>query len=192
VLLAAVLALALVTVPPAAGRLLALADLRLRRARLLVGALGLQVLVLSVVPDGPPALLRAGHLASYVLLGAFVWVNRGVPGLVVAGLGGALNALAIAANAGVMPASHEALRRAGMPAELGRFTNSAALEDARLAFLGDVFAVPAGLPLSGVFSAGDVLVALAAIYGVHATCGSRPGTALRRRLERRPAAAPAL
>jgi hypothetical protein len=55
-----------------------------------------------------------------------------------------------------MPASPSALARAGLPATLDRFTNSAAVGDPALAALGDVWAIPSGLPLAGVFSAGDV------------------------------------
>jgi hypothetical protein len=181
-LLAVAFAVALVTVPLLGGRLWALGELSFRRSRLLVAAVGLQVAALTVAADASPALPRAGHLISYVLLGAFVWANRHVAGVALASLGGALNAAAIAANGGVMPASPAALRQAGMPATLDHFTNSAALEGARLWWLGDVFAIPAGLPLAGVFSVGDVVLALGAAYGLHATCGSRLGAAVRRRV----------
>jgi hypothetical protein len=43
----------------------------------------------------------------------------------------------------------------------------------RLAFLGDVFAVPASWPLSNVFSVGDMLIAVGLAWGVHRICGSR-------------------
>ena len=61
--------------------------------------------------------------------------------------GGALNALTIAANGGQMPASEAAVRAAGLPVDVDRFVNSGVLEDPRLAWLGDVFASPAWLPL---------------------------------------------
>jgi hypothetical protein len=40
------------------------------------------------------------------------------------------------------------------------FQNSTALAAPRLAFLGDVFSLPASWPLSNVFSVGDILIAL--------------------------------
>ncbi len=181
-LLAVVFAIALATVPPLGGRLSALGDLELRRSSLLVAAVALQVLALTVAAGAPPVLPRAAHLASYVLLGAFLWANRRVPGLPLAGLGGALNAAAITANGGVMPASLNALREAGMAPVLDHFTNSAAVEGAHLWWLGDVFAVPAGLPLASVFSVGDVVITAGVAYGLHAACGSRASAAVTRRL----------
>jgi Family of unknown function (DUF5317) len=85
------------------------------------------------------------------------------PGLLLVGSGGTLNAIAIVANGLVMPASPSALARAGLPATLDRFTNSVAVADPALAALGDVWAIPSGLPLAGVFSAGDVVIALGAL-----------------------------
>ena len=171
-LIAAVFAVALATVPLAGGSLSALGRVILRRRGLLLAAVALQVVALTVAADGPESLPRAGHLASYGLLGAFVWANRHVPGLLLAGSGGALNLAAIAANGGVMPASPTALREAGMAATVAGFSNSEALADPRLWWLGDVFAVPAGLPLATVFSVGDVVLVLGAAYGVHAMSGS--------------------
>jgi hypothetical protein len=88
--------------------------------------------------------------------------------------GGALNLIAIVANGGVMPASEAALRRAGLDAEAG-FSNSAHVADARVAWLGDVFAVPASWPLSNVFSIGDVVVVAGIGYLVWRQC--RPAAA---------------
>jgi hypothetical protein len=48
------------------------------------------------------------------------------------------------------------------------------LPDPRLAFLGDVFAIPRGWPLANVFSVGDVLIAVGVVVAVHGICGSRP------------------
>jgi hypothetical protein len=88
-------------------------------------------------------------------------------------LGAALNLLAITANGGVMPASAEALAAAGLPAAEPGFESSAALADPRLAFLGDVFAIPASWPLSNVFSVGDVCIGAGLTWGLHRICGSR-------------------
>ncbi len=53
------------------------------------------------------------------------------------------------------------------------FRNSAAVAHPRLAFLGDVFAVPASWPLSNVFSVGDLLIAVGLAWGLLRICGSR-------------------
>ncbi len=60
------------------------------------------------------------------------------------------------------------------------FTNSDAVEGANLAFLGDVFAIPAGWPGANVFSVGDVVIVLGALLALHALCGSRLGARLPR------------
>lgn len=170
-----VLALCLATVPLAGGRLMALTEVELRGAPLMLAALGVQVLILAVLPDLPDAVAKALHGLSYVLAGAFLWANRRIPGLPLLALGACLNFVAIAANGGVMPASADALATAGVAHEAGEFTNSAAVADPRLGFLGDVFAVPAGWPGANVFSVGDVAILAGALWGVHRLCGSRLG-----------------
>ena len=46
-------------------------------------------------------------------------------------------------------------RTAGLDVRSGEFANSDLVENAHLAFLGDVFAIPAGWPGANVFSVGD-------------------------------------
>lgn len=173
-------ALSLVSVLLAGGRLVALAELRPRHVWLIAAALATQVAIISVFPGGDTAAYETVHLASYLLAGAFAWLNRRIPGFALALAGGASNFIVIAANGGVMPASAEALRTAGLSERGDAFQNSALVEDARLAFLGDVFAVPASWPVSNVFSAGDVLIVGGILYGLHVICGSRPARALGR------------
>ena len=103
----------------------------------------------------------------------FLLANRRVPGMALVGLGAALNLLAIVANGGVMPASAEALAAAGLPAGGPGFQNSGVVADPRLAFLGDIFAIPASWPLSNVFSVGDVCIGAGLAWGAHRVCGSR-------------------
>ena len=172
-LLAASLALTLVTVPLAGGRLSRLAELRLRHGWAMFVALGAQVLIVSVVPEGPERLYEAIHLGSYLLAAYFFIVNRRIPFLWLLALGALFNFLAIAANGGVMPASRDALESAGLLTDVDHFTNSGVVEDPKLLFLGDVFAVPAPLPIANVFSIGDVCMALGAFLLVHAVTGSR-------------------
>jgi hypothetical protein len=169
VLFAVALVLVLAAVPLTGGRLGALAELRLRAPGLAVGAIVLQVLVISVLTGAPEWLGRAGHLASYALLAGFAWANRRVPGVALMAAGGALNVLAISVNGGVMPAAPGALAAAGIPVTDG-FANAAALAHPHLLVLGDVFAVPAGVPVSGTFSVGDVLLVAGAAWGVLRIC----------------------
>ena len=165
------LAVALATVPLAGGRLGRLADLELRAGWLVLAALAVQIVIISVVPDASPELSRALHMGTYALAGVFVAANRGVPGFWAIGLGGALNFTAIAANGGIMPASPEAVRAAGLELD-DSFENSAPVTDPELLFLGDVFATPDLLPVDNVFSVGDVLIAVGAVLCMHRTCRS--------------------
>src|SRR3954447_21105036 len=112
-LLLAGLLLAALSVPLAGGRLGALAELRFRSPWLLAAGLGLQIVIISVVPGGSPAWHHVAHIASYGFAAAFVVANRRIPFLWLVGCGGLLNFVAIGANGGVMPASASALRTAG-------------------------------------------------------------------------------
>jgi Family of unknown function (DUF5317) len=171
VALVAVVVLSALAVPLSGGRLGALAELRLRHVWAVYVALGLGVLAIELpgLPDGLRSLLL---VAAYPVGAVFLAANWRVPGILLTALGAALNLLAITANGGVMPASPAALARAGLADDPG-FQNSTVLADPRLAFLGDVFAVPASWPLSNVFSVGDVLIAVGLAWGLHRICGSR-------------------
>jgi Family of unknown function (DUF5317) len=171
-ILVAVVVLAALTVPLAGGRLGALVELRLRRVWAIFAALALQVAALDLpgLPEGARAVLV---VASYPVGALFLAANWRVPGMGLVALGGALNLVAILANGGVMPASPSALAGAGLPPDEPGFQNSAAVADPRLAFLGDVFHVPASWPLSNVFSVGDVLIALGVAWALHRVSGSR-------------------
>lgn len=162
----------MLTVPLLGGRLSRLAELEFRHAWLAVAALAVQVLIISVLPGGAFGLSAEIHLLSYGLLGAFVVLNRRIPGLLVIGLGGALNLAAIASNGGVMPANPAALEAAGLDERAG-FANSAPARDAPLGFLGDIFTVPAWFPVHNVFSVGDVLIVLGAFLLLHRAGGSQ-------------------
>jgi len=174
------------TVPLAGGRLSALADLRFRGIGLLAVALGVQVLILAVLDDADPTLLGAVYIGTFLAAGAFIVANRRVPGVLLLGLGGALNATAIIANGGVMPARPGALEAAGRPVAEESFRNSAAVADPHLPWLGDTFAIPSGVPLANVFSVGDLVLLLGALVLLHVTCETAPGAAMSRRRSRSP------
>lgn len=167
--------LCVATVPLAGGQLGALADVRLRAGWLLIAALAIQIVIVSVVPGWSEGGHNAAHLASYGLLAAFLLANWRLPYVWLIAVGGALNFVAIAANRGVMPADPDALARAGLSLDAEGFSNSSAVEDPRLPFLGDVLATPASWPVSNVFSVGDVVIVLGAFMALHAICGSRLG-----------------
>jgi Family of unknown function (DUF5317) len=151
---ALVLALAL------CGSLTALAGLRLRSAWLLPAALGVQVLVVNVLLDLPEGAARVAHLATYVAAAVFLALNLRVAGVAWIAAGTAMNAVTIALNGGVLPASPRALEQAGWSADDAGFANSTPVDGARLAFLGDNYVTPDWVPFSNVYSLGDVVIVL--------------------------------
>lgn len=173
-LIGLIVLIALASVPLFGGNLGRLADLGLRLVWLAVGALAVQVLIVNVIPGaGSHGTHAAIAIATYVVLAGVIAANIRIPGVAIVALGGLGNALAIVANGGVMPASASALATAGLEADPGVYTNSALVEHARLAFLGDVFAIPASIPAANVFSVGDILLAVGAGVVIHHACGSR-------------------
>ena len=167
-----VAALIVASVPLTGGSLRQLLRLPLVAPWLLPLTLALQVLVINVVPDAPEPLPVLVHLLTYLLAAGFLWANRHITGMPLLALGGAMNGIAIAANAGTLPASASALRRAGWDTSGTEFANSAVLDHPRLAWLGDNFAIPAPIPFANVFSLGDVVIILGAAIIIHS--GSRP------------------
>jgi hypothetical protein len=163
----------LASVPLARGRLSALADLPLRKPGLAAAAIGLQVLIISVFPGGHQAFHTTVHMLSYVLLGAFAVVNRHIPGVIIAGLGGLSNFIVIAVNGGVMPTNPDTLASFQGADTKGQFTNSAIVEHPKLMFMGDTLATPSSLPLHTVFSVGDLLLMFGVAVLVHTACGSK-------------------
>ena len=138
-------------------------------------ALAMQVVGLEVVEDGAVWVVHVLHLGSYALAAAWIVANRDVPGVLLAGIGGGANLLAIGTNGGVMPAHPAAVELAGLPAADG-FVNSAAATDAPLWWLGDVFATPASWPLANVFSVGDVVLMVGFVVLLWAASAPRPAT----------------
>jgi hypothetical protein len=172
--LALAFCLLLLTLPVAGGRLSRLEEVRIQWLWLVVVAFAIQVVLVTVVPEGDETLHRVAHVFTYALAGACI--VRNIPELRflwVVALGGLLNLIAIVANGGVMPASRGALSAAGLDVRSGEFANSDLVENANVAFLGDAFAIPAGWPGANVFSAGDALMIVGAFLVLHAATGSR-------------------
>lgn len=181
--LVAFFVLALLSVPLLGGRPGRLADLRVERAWVAGLALALQILIVSVIPGASRLGLTIVHVASYVLAGYFLWINRRIAGLPIVGLGWALNALVIGANGGVMPAGPAVAEAGARGAEVAsaQFLNSRPLAAPRLGFLGDNFSLPQSWPFHNVFSVGDVLIAVGAFVVLHWACGSLVSDSFSRR-----------
>jgi hypothetical protein len=162
VLILVCVALALLVVPLAGGRWSAIAAIPWRHRWLLPVALVAQTAVVEL-HGLPGALAAAAHVLTYAMAAAFVAVNRHVAGLWLLALGGAANGVTIALNHGTLPADPHALAVAGIAPE-GSFVNSGVVAHPVLGWLGDVFAVPQGVPLANVFSAGDVLIVAGAVW----------------------------
>jgi hypothetical protein len=139
------------------GRPSRLASVRLRHVGAIAAALVVQILIVELF-TGPEALLQAAHTATYLVALWFMIANRQVPGLWLIGLGAISNGLTISLNGGTLPARPGALQAAGIALHPDRFVNSGVLAHPHLAWLGDIFAVPAPLPLANVFSIGDILI----------------------------------
>jgi hypothetical protein len=156
------------------GSLTALAGLQLRSTWLLPAALGAQVLIVNILVDLPDGVARAAHLVTYVAVGVFLALNLRVAGVAWIAAGTAMNAVTIALNGGVLPASARALEQAGWSADDARFANSTPVEGARLAFLGDNHVTPDWVPFSNVYSVGDVLIVLGVFVLVYRGTRRRP------------------
>ena len=167
-------AAALLAVVATGGRLKQLAEIRLRHTWVLFTALAVQVIIISLIPESRPALLGSAHVGSYLAAGAFLFINRRLPGAWMIGGGGALNGLVIAINGGTLPASAHALRDAGRAVSTDQFNNSAVLSNPHLAMFGDVFATPSWLPVGNVFSVGDIAIWLGVVWFLWRTCRPRP------------------
>ncbi|CAA7599522.1 Hypothetical protein DEACI_0148 [Acididesulfobacillus acetoxydans] len=167
----------------AGGKLKNLSYLQLRGAWLVLGALFLQAVLSWMAARGsgigPRWVGPLLHVLSYVLLLAFTWVNRSLPGVRVLAAGVFLNGLVIALNGGLMPVAPWALPP-GDIASLARGVGIHGLMSAgtRLTALADRFYLT--LPGLGrwLFSVGDVLIDLGAFWLVFRSLRSfsSPGT----------------
>jgi Family of unknown function (DUF5317) len=147
-----------------------LAHVRIRAIGFVVSAFLVQLLAVSFL-NGPGSLLSGTHIMSYLIVTYALWKNRQLPGLLILTVGALSNGITILANGGTLPARATALRTAGLMDDPG-FVNSGVLEQPRLAILGDIFAIPAKVPLANVFSIGDVLIVAGATWASLRICGT--------------------
>lgn len=164
----------------AGGDLRRLSELRFRYAWLIFVCLVVQVLIISILPDGSTWLAATAHVLTYVGALVVVWLNRSIFGLPVLGLGAFCNALAIAVNNGTLPATDSAAAAAHVKTNGTGLVNSAPLAHPHLLWLGDVMASPSWLPLRNTVSVGDLLILLGAALLVWRASGAWP---FRRRVE---------
>ena len=165
------LVIGLVPIRAFGGRISRLADLRLRGHVFVLAAVFTQV-VLTTTSIVSSSVSPIVHAATYVAIVPFFWMNRRLPGTWIIAIGAVLNTAAIFANGGVMPASDGAYRVAGI-ALSGRFANSAPVSSPNLSVLGDIFAIPESWPFATVFSIGDVVIVVGALFLTYRTCGAR-------------------
>lgn len=178
---------------------------RFRWLPLMIAAALVQVVIFTppvgsreIVHNIGPYVYIATILATLVFLSA----NRHIPGLTVILAGTLLNATVIIANGGFMPSPESALREVGIYEEVRTIQESPdggglthtntviAADDAGLFFdsgtpllvLGDVIAIPDGIPAANVISIGDILIAIGAAIAVVRVMHMRPQS------ESRPAA----
>jgi hypothetical protein len=102
------------------------------------------------------------YVGSTLAVAAVIAMNLRIRGMPIVLLGAVSNLAAIIANGGYMPASVEAMQSLGKPAK-GGYSNSSFVPDPALPWLTDIFALPAWLPFSNVFSIGDVLIGLGVV-----------------------------
>jgi hypothetical protein len=156
-MLIAIVALVVVaSVPLVGGRYAALGQLRIRGTWLVYGALGIQIAIISVFDIQSETVSRSLHILTYMMIGVCLVLNRTVRLVWIVAVGWLCNFTAIVANAGVMPTSTSGAQ--GRRAASTTFENAGPVDDARLAFLGDIFSTPRDIPMANVLSIGDVLL----------------------------------
>jgi hypothetical protein len=152
------------------GTLSNLGNLKLRWLPLVFPSLAIQWLIFPLFSGS--ALISVGnealHLLSYALLAVWIVINVRVLPIALVGAGAACNFAALVANGGLMPASSEAIQRAGLVnladvlVQEGSYANLVLMSpDTHLNALGDILFVPEWIPFSTAFSIGDVLIMLA-------------------------------
>jgi hypothetical protein len=148
-----------------------IAAMPLNSAWLALLALVLQLPLLRA-PFGPTQQVLVQKwlfLASHLLLLAFVWCNRRLPGVLVVGLGVFCNLLVILVNGGFMPISPETLVQINPGSSLDQWTVGfhyglskdiiLLRQDTALWLLSDVLVLPSPFPWPTAFSLGDLITA---------------------------------
>jgi hypothetical protein len=157
------------------GRAEGLGNLKLRWAWIFATGLAIQLVLFSdAVTERIGELGVPIYVGSTLVVAIAVAANYRVTGMPIIALGAFSNLAAILANGGYMPASPDALASLGKAVKTG-YSNSSYVADPRLPWLTDIFATPAWLPASNVFSVGDVLIGVGVVVVIVAAMRrSRP------------------
>ena len=125
-------------------------------------------------------------VASQLVLLVFIWFNKDRVGIIILGLGLALNLLVILFNKGLMPISPETVLAIypdiplsvwQVGSRLGRSKNILLpVEDTRLAWLSDSILLPEWFPWTGALSPGDLLIVLGVFWLLAVENPDQPGT----------------
>jgi len=161
----------------AGGRFANLANTTIRLYWLTFAAIGLQVLAFpsELLPwSTPTPVAKVLWLLSYALLITLLWVNRGLTGAPIIGVGLLCNLVAILANGGLMPVRPAALAATGHDYHV--HNNSIQLGHPHLAFLIDRWGAPQWLPLANVYSIGDLVIGLGTLVAIVAAMRREPAT----------------
>ena len=151
---------------------LRLGNIQLHSTWLVLLAIGLQIPLLRQ-PAGPPAELlfeKTSFFISFLLLLAFVCLNRGLLGAWEAGMGIFMNLVVILANGGLMPITPQTLVIINPGSQVEEWQSGdhypfskdviLASQDTRLQILSDTLALPWPLPRRAAFSLGDIFLAV--------------------------------
>lgn len=113
-------------------------------------------------------------VASQLVLLIFIWFNRDRIGIIILGLGLALNLLVILLNKGLMPISPETLLALNPDIPLSAWQIGTRpgmsknimlpVEDTRLAWLSDAILLPEWFPWTGALSLGDLFIVLGVFW----------------------------
>jgi len=137
------------------GRIENLARLQFRWPWLVLAALIVREAILLTPLNSVDGAQYAYLLGLVVIVGWTIWHWRGLRGVWLVTVGGALNVLVIAANGARMPVAPESAGSLNSRGTFGQYTLMGA--HTNLNFLGDWIRF---YPVPGVFSIGDVIIAL--------------------------------
>ncbi len=152
------------------GKIEYLADLPLKWRGIIIAGFLIQIIVFNDFWQNNSDLKKLtalSYLVSLTLLLLAVVKNHALPGMIIIAAGFFSNSLTILMNGGYMPASIDAWQIAGFShlAPGQTYNNSIGMDSGTLLpFLGDIFAIPKGFIFPNVFSIGDVLIAIGAVY----------------------------
>lgn len=130
---------------------------------------------------------QAAFVVTHTLILAVAAANLGLDGFRAVVLGAAVNLVALLANGGLMPVSAEARVAAGHQAALDSLATGAMVlgskgvvlpaDQSNLWLLTDILVAPRPLPVTAIFSIGDLLVVLGLGFLIIKTMQREPGTA---------------